>query len=272
MTTVFHRRLQSLSDRFPAPVVGWSVLILTLTAWLPISCTRFSRPDVPLDVPAERMLAGLKQTNTGLTRFKCVAKITLTEPNLPAQAFRAAMAGQLTDRLRIDMFAPFGGSAGTVSSDGKHLFLVSHPSREYFKRRFGNGSLRRIIKIDVTVGDLLEILVGRIPMDAEFSARLMPEQDEAQTHLALIDRWGRIRQRIAVDESMHPVRSVWFDNNQNPIRSLMISGQRNIDGFVVPKRIDLSTTSGQRVSVAFERYEANARFDESLFILAPPSS
>ena len=216
------------------------------------------------------MVAGLRLTNADLTRFKCVGKITMSSPKQPAQTFRAAMAGQLSDRLRIDMFAPFGGSAGTVSSDGKHLFLVMHPSREYYKRRFGSGSLEKMIQINVSVGDLLELLVGRIPMDAEFSPRLGADENEAQPHLVLVDRWGRTRQRVTVDDSMHPVASVWFDSHQKPVYSLTVTGTQIIDGFVLPKRIDLSGASGERVSVTLERYEANARFDESLFIPAPP--
>jgi hypothetical protein len=224
------------------------------------------------DMAAEQMVAGLLHTNAELTRFKCVGKMTLSGPKPPAQSFRAAMAGQLSDRLRIDMFAPFGGSAGTVSSDGKHLFLVMHPSREYYKRRFSSGSLRHLIQISVTVGDLLELLVGRIPIDSELSARLTPDDNKVPHQLDLVDRWGRVRQRVSVDDSMHPVASVWFDSNQNPIYSLTLTGTQVIDGFVLPKRIDLSGASGERVSITLDRYEANARFDESMFILAPPPS
>jgi hypothetical protein len=128
-------RRRSFLDRFASPVIGWAPLTLILAAWLLSACTRFLPPQGQRDLPAERMVAGLMQTNAGLTGFRCVAKITLSGPNRPTQSFRAAMAGQLTDRLRIDMFAPYGGSAGTFSSDGKHLFLVTLPSREYYKRR-----------------------------------------------------------------------------------------------------------------------------------------
>ncbi len=249
-----------------------SAIILILAAGLPSACTRFSPPDIQRDMAAEQMVAGLRLTNADLTRFKCVGKIILSGPNQPAQTFRAALAGQLTDRLRIDMFAPFGGSAGTVSSDGKHLFLVMHPSREYYKRRFGSGSLEPVIKINVTVGDLLELLVGRIPMDTELLPRLGVDENEVQPHLVLVDRWGRAHQRITVDDSMHPVASEWFDGHQKPVYSLTVSGTQIIDGFVLPKRIDLSGASGERVTVILDRYEANARFDDSLFVPAPPPS
>jgi hypothetical protein len=247
-------------------------LIVILAAFLPSACARFSPPDIPRDIVAEQVVAGLRSSNTGLTRFTCVGRITMSGLNQPAQSFRAAIAGQLSDRLRIDMLAPFGGSAGTVSSDGKHLFLVMHPSREYYKKRFGNGSLERMIKIDVTVGDLLQLLVGRLPIDDELSARLIDDANNAHRHLVLVDRRGLIRQRVTFNDAMHPVASAWFDDRQNLIYSLMVKGTQNIDGFVLPKRIELSGASGERVSVDLDRYEANTRFDQKLFVPALPPS
>ncbi|MEE4113363.1 MAG: hypothetical protein V2I40_11160 [Desulfobacteraceae bacterium] len=262
---------RSLPDRPAATLHGWSALILILAALLPSACARLSPPDVQRDLAAEQVLAGLRSTNADLTRFKCVGKIIKSGPQQSSQSFRAAMAGQLPDRLRIDMFAPFGGSAGTVASDGKHLFLVMHPSREYYTKRFGSGSLEQMIQIDVSVGDLLELLVGRIPMDADRSARLTADGNEGPPHLILVDRWGRTRQRIIVDASMHPVASEWFDGHQKPIYALTLTGTQTIGGFVLPKRIDLSAPSGERVSVTVDRYEVNARVAENLFTPAPPS-
>ena len=267
--TCLHHRL--LPDRHPSYMRSWSALFLLVAALLPSACARFSPPDMQRDLEAEQMVAGMKSTNADLTRFKCVGKIIIISgPKQPAQSCRAAIAGQLSDRLRIDMFAPFGGSAGTVSSDGKDLFLVMHPSREYYKKRLGSGSLEQMIQIDVTVGDLLELLVGRIPIDAEFSARLAYDENQAQPQLVLVDRWGRIRQRVTVDQAMRPVSSVWFDGHQNPIYTLTIAGTQTIEGFVLPTRIDLSGTSGERVSVTLDRYEVNARLDETLFSPDPP--
>jgi len=273
MITAFSRRHhRSLFDRSPFCMNGWLVIILLTAAWLTSACARFYPPDSQRDLAAEQLVAGLRSTNADLTRFKCVGKIILSGSKQPAQSFRAAIAGQMFDRLRIDMFAPFGGSAGTVSSDGKHLFLVMHPSREYYKRRFGSGSLEQMIKIDLSVGDLLELLVGRIPMDAEFSARLASDEKKGQPDLLLVDRWGRTRQRVTLNDSMHPVASVWFDGHQNRIYTLTVTGTQTIGGFVLPMRIDLSGASGERVTVNLDRYEVDARFDESLFIPAPPLS
>jgi hypothetical protein len=100
----------------------------------------------PRDLPAERMVSELRQTNAGLTRFKCVAKIIkMSGPERPIQSFRAAIAGQLTDRLRIDMFAPFRriGRHGPVTENISSL-SCTHPVN-IIKNGFGSGSLQRII-------------------------------------------------------------------------------------------------------------------------------
>jgi hypothetical protein len=227
---------------------------------------------MPSDPAAEEMVARLKATNAGLTRFKCLGKLTLAAAGQPVQSFRAAMAGALNDRLRIDMFAPFGGSAGTFSSDGKHLFLVWHPSGETYKKRYGGGNLRRMLQIDVSVDDLLELMVGRIPIEENRSARLEPVGEGDPVWLLFVDEKGRIRQRISVDAHNKPLRSEWFDSSQRVTHTLTINGRQVVDGFDLPQRIDLAGGKGERITMVLERYSANVPLDDQLFVpLKPPS-
>ena len=259
-------------SRMLQPTTALGLLLLALFVGLTSGCAPLIPSRQQLDPAAEETVVRLKRINAELTRFKCVGRLTVAGPSQPKQSFRAAMAGQLSQQLRIDMFAPFGGAAGTVSSDGDHLFLVMHPTRKYVKKRFGRGSLRRIIQIDLTVGDLLEILVGRIPMDEGLSARMEPDANGLENHLVLVDRRNRIRQRISLDGGMLPVRSEWFDHDQRSDFSLTVDGRQKIAGFLLPQRIDLSAATGARVCMVLERYEANTQLNEGLFVPARPSS
>ena len=249
-----------------------TAIILTLVACLSSACARFLPPEIQRDMAADQVVAQLKQINAGLTRFKCVGQMKLAGPNRPPQSFRAAMAGMLPDRLRIDMLAPFGGVAGTVASDGNNLFLVMHPTGEYHKRRLGSGSLRRMIQIDVSVGDLLDLMVGRIPIDTDLSARLIAADGDSPPQLVFLDHRGRIRQRIQLDARMRPVHSEWLDSRQQTAYSLTVGGRQVVGGFTLPERIEIYGVKGERVSVALERYEANIRFDENLFVPHRPLS
>ena len=261
------RRIPSAMDAFLFR--GAAAVFLILLALLPSACTRFYAPPIRRDMAAERLVKRLKQTNAGLVRFKCVAKLTLANPQRPLQSFRTAMAGALPDRLRIDLFAPYGGSAGAVASDGKHLFIVMYRSHEYYKKRFGNGSLRRLIDMDITVGDLLDLMVGRIPIDDGCWPHLKPAGDNSGSEIILRDRWGRTRQRIILDAAGRPARSTWFDSRQQMTFTVAFDGRQEIGGFDLPQEIDLTGAGGERVSVALVRYTVNAVLNDAIFVLPP---
>lgn len=256
------------SSRLHLPVV-----VLLLCVWMALwGCAYGPAAEAERDPAAEALVARLKAANTDLTRFKCLGKMTLAAPGQPAQSFRAAFAGALNDCFRIDMFAPFGGSAGSFSSDGKHLFLVRHPSGEYYKKRFGNGNLQRLLKIHVSISDLLEVMMGRIPIDEKRTARLIPGSEDAGARLIFIDRKGRTRQKISVDTNNTPLRSEWFDSSRRPTHALVLKGRQVVDGYSLPRRIDLNDSKGDRVTVVLERYEANVPLDNQLFSLPEPRS
>ena len=71
---------------------------------------------------------------------------------------------------------------------------------------------------------------------------------------------------------MMPVRSEWFDRNQQSDFILTVDGRQHVAGFVLPRRIELAGAKGARVSMVLERYEANAQLNEDLFVPARPSS
>ena len=236
------------------------------------ACSHLVSFPMPRDPAAEKIIDTIKQANIDLVQFKCIGKITVSEPRQPVQSYRSAIAGQMNDHLRIDLFAPFGGAAGSVASDGKYLYLAMHASRKYYKKRFSNGSLYRFVKIDVTVEDLLELLVGRIPVDDERLAQSLSVDDADYPGVCLVDRQGKIRQKIILDTDGRPIRALWFDQHGKQMLALKISGRQAIDGFILPKRIKLLAGSGQTVSIVIDRYQANAILDQSLFVLPPISS
>ena len=162
--------------------------------------------------------------------------------------------------------------AGSVASDGKHLFFAQHAPRKYYKKQFADGSLRRFIKIDITVNDLLELLVGRIPIDPSFFPVTMALDQEDRIGVRLVDRWGTTRQQIILDTKDQPQQVQWYDDHGRNTVSLTANEYHRVDGFVLPQRIVLSAVSGQTVFIQIERYEANVMLNENLFVLPPISS
>ena len=238
-------------------------LLATACAWRPPAAIRKDRA-------AEQTVAALQQINAGLERFKCVGKVTLVGPDKPVQSHRAAIAGQFPDRLRIDMLAPFGGSSGTLASDGGHLVLVMPYSREYYKKRFGDGSLSRFIQLDISVDDLLELMVGRIPMDERYAGQLLRGEDKTTTQIELVDWRGRVRQRITVNEALQPINSVWYGASGSETYRVGFGGRQTVDGFALPRRIEIVAATGSAAAVSLDRCEVNPDLDTRLFSPARP--
>ncbi|PID40867.1 MAG: hypothetical protein CR984_00970 [Proteobacteria bacterium] len=247
----------------------WHVWCVLLLIWIPAACTHLPTRTVPTDDAAVHLMADLVQINKALKQFKCVARITLTGPDRPAQTFRAAIAGQYPNRLRIDLLAPFGGAAANFSSDGNHLYLVNHRSREYHKIRLGAGSLSRLLHVDVTVEELVELLLGRVPMASKWQAKMTETESRALSGLAFHDIWGIERQRIDLNADRRPVGATWYDRRHHAVQRLVIDALQVVDGFDLPESLELKANSGDRVKVRIERYMPNAPIKDSLFILEP---
>jgi outer membrane lipoprotein-sorting protein len=262
----------SRMSRFQNFVASSKIILCILFSIVLASCAIGTPQPDQWDIVAEKSLARAKQNNASLKRLKCIAKISLAHPGQPVRRFRAAIAGQLDDYLRIDMFAPFGGSAGTFSADGKHLFLVTHPSRDYYKKRFGKGSLHRFVQLDVTVSELLELLVGRIPANDFFSLRFIAGEGGKDDRLLLLDRWGNTEQRIFFDSNGRAHRGEWLDKEGNVTHSMALIGDRRINTFELPRQIELSNGQGGSATIILEKYDTNAVIDANIFTIHPPSS
>lgn len=241
-------------------------LVRTIVTALLVSACAWSPPaEIRRDMAAEAMVSALRKINIGLNQFRYIGKLTIDDRKRPVQAFRVAIAGQFPAQLRIDMFAPIGGSAALFASDGKHLFLFDHRSHDYYKKRFGKGSLNRFIGLDLSVGDLLELLAGRIPIGEKLIARSKLEGDGDTSQLILVDRNARVRQRIVIDDASRLVESVWYDEREAERFKARLQGRQSVDGFILPRRVDVSGAAGTQVSVAIDRFEVNVDFDDQLF-------
>lgn len=249
------------------------VLLFLLMLLLMMSGCAFFSPPVPLppDPVAEAIIRDLQETNAHLFQFKGIGQIRIFLPEEPVQVFRVAIAGQMTDHLRIDLLSPVGGSAATFSSNGRHVFLIRQtPPVEYHKKKARSGLLRRLTGIDIEVSDLLELIVGRIPVAPECTAHMAADGISSGEAVELVDKKGRVRQRIVVAADGKPVEAVWFDTGQKPVYTVHRLGEKNVSGFVFPQRIELFTPDEHRLVVSLDRYFPDAPMDVDLFNPPPP--
>ena len=251
-------------------VVLFSSMVMGMMAgvW---GCTGLPRPEA--DPATQRTIERLTKQNTGLKGFKAIGRIAFAEGGQPIQSYRFAAAGRLPEKLRIDLLAPFGGSAASVASDGRHLFVVRHPSRQFKRWSLGRGSLQRFVGLPIRIKDLLTLMTGKIPLYEGYVAHtaMSPNGDDAIV-LQIADRGGRLRQSVTMDERGRPVEAVWYDAQGRQTMALEMDGEIVVDGHVLPRQINLGATAGGCLTISFDRYMANPQTPDELFTLTPIGS
>lgn len=247
--------------------------ILSLALFLVNGCAFFSPVTILPDPEAEEILASLQGPNAALSRFKGIGQVRIFIPEQPVQTHRIAVAGEMADRLRIDLISPVGGSAATFSSDGRYFFIIRQtPAVEYHKKKVRPGLFRRLVGIDVQATDLLKVLSGQIPVESQCVARMSADRPLSGETVNLVDRKGRVRQRIVVDSDGKPVEVVWFDGGEKTLYTLHRSGEQKAGEFVFPRRVELFTPDGHRLVMTMDRYFPDATMDDNLFRPSPLST
>lgn len=240
---------------------------LIVAAALLSGCGLFSRPET--DPAAQSALVRLQNHNAGLTRFKSIGRLTLQEQGKTIQSYRVAAAGKLPGKLRIDLLAPVGGSAASLASDSHSLFVMRHAKREFHQWPVGNGSLDRFANLPLRISDLLALMTGRIPLEKDRFPLLDADHDGRPAGFRLTDRRGRMRQKITLDEAGRPVSAVWWAAGGQESMTVAFNGMHLVEGFALPRRIDLRGADEQLLVITLDRYMANPVVADALFVLHP---
>lgn len=112
---------------------------------------------------ATRFLAQLAQSSQTHAALKGVGQFKIVTAD-KAISGRLAWIVKRPDRLRLTIIDPAGRPAALLATNGETVWLdLRSEGKQYVKsaRRF---SLKRLIGIDVTLDDVIEVLLGGIPI------------------------------------------------------------------------------------------------------------
>ncbi len=220
---------------------------------------------------ARKILLELETTNNKLKTFKGLGKIKLWNKG-KLQTSRAAWIGSRQGKLRIDLFSVPGQPFVSLSSDGKHLYLISHSKHRFFKKRSTDAGLEKIILIPVKSIDIISLLTGRTPVYEHNSVGI--ERDDSGTGYVLILKNSRasIIERIYLDESKTKVYKVeMFDSSGILVYRALFDRMQNINGYRVPLKL-MILNDDVVFSLSIDKYWTDVNVLPSMFVLAPPKS
>jgi outer membrane lipoprotein-sorting protein len=220
---------------------------------------------------ASQLISVLKEKNTNLKTYKGKGKVTFWKKNKKDLIAGAAWVGSNPNKLRFALRSITGQPLISFSNDGKWLYLLSHTRDQFYKKRSTDFNLKKFTTISIKSIDMVSILAGRIPIYKHKGATVIKDSFGDGYVLVLTKAWGKILEKIYLDENKINVRKVeLFSQNGVLAYRVELSEMRNVEGYQIPFRLFFSNGDDVAFQLDINRYWADVSVSPSVFKMAPP--
>lgn len=215
---------------------------------------------------SQELLETVISTNQELESIKGIGRIELLLNNKP-ETFTATWGGLQPDRLRLDVLSPTGQPVISFACDGEQIYLLSYSDNKLYRRKAAGNGLKKIVAIDISVADFLDIICGRIPIGDIDGAR-MEEREDLGPLLVVHDR------------SRNYIDTIFFDMDQCTINEferrsrsgkllfhVVFESWMRVNGFSLPKSISIRDEKSGDVRVDARRVWVNPEMNDGQFVL-----
>lgn len=215
------------------------------------------------------MIDTVQHHNTHLKQYKALANVYI-DTNGKTLSGRVAMAAVMPDRIRIEWLSTAGQPLTRLAGDGKRI-SIAVPGETRIKRMPQTStSLESLIQIPIGIEELQGLTTGR-PKLPEFAAAQIVSQDNQRVVIALRNRWHRLLAKIDVEPTRgRLMRMENLDCDEEPLYAIRWKKWRLAGKYEIPKHVELTTQSGQRLELSMARFWPNVDVPSSLFQLTSP--
>jgi hypothetical protein len=240
---------------------------------------------------AKEIISILVSQNHTLKTIKGVGKITFLEKEITT---RIAWVASTPDKIRITLSSVSGHPMISAATDGQWFYFFSHASGDFYKKRPTNFNMKRFFSISIKSEDIVNILLGRIPVVEYDSVGLMEDRsikglsaiysksvevsslnkdikgNKNSSVLLLKNKWGNVREKIYLNDRQDAHKIEMFDSTGALVYRLELIRMQEIQSYRVPYRLKVSNDDGMGFQLDLDRYWADAAVSPSVFTLAPP--
>jgi hypothetical protein len=240
---------------------------------------------------AKAIISILKSQNHKLKTIKGVGRITFLEKEM---ATRIAWVASTPDKIRITLSSVSGHPMISAASDGQWFYFVSHASGDFYKKRPTNFNMKRFFSISIKSEDLVNILLGRIPVVKYDSTDLMEDRslkgrsgkdfervevsslnkdiigNKNSSVLLLKNKWGNVLEKIYLNDRQDAHKIEMFDSTGALVYRVELIKMQEIKSYRVPYRLKVLNDDGAGFQLDLDRYWADASVSPSVFTLTPP--
>lgn len=220
--------------------------------------------------PAYSMLQSVLATNQQLDTIKGFGRVRLQQDN-QLESFRAVWIGRQPDQFLLKVLTPTMQPYLSFACDGKRFYILSHSENKLRSRRANENSLKRIVDIDITLEDFLDLISGRLPVSQMGRVRLEEPVDSSprlivdDKELSYIDTISLDADRITASE---------FERRRRDGRLLfrvLFEERIENEGFRIPKALTIQDDNGRMIHISVEQTWVNQELSDDQFVLKKAS-
>lgn len=244
-------------------------LIICIASFIAFTGCATLWPPPQEDVEARRLINTVQHHNAQLKQYKALANVYI-DTNGKTLSGRVAMAAVMPDRMRLEWLSAVGQPLTRLAGDGKHISIAVPGETKIRRIPQTSTSLEPFIQIPIGIEELQSLTTGR-PKLPEFAAAQIVNQDDQRVVIALRDRWHRLLAKIDVEPTRgRLIRLETLDRDEEFLYAIRWKKWRRAGQYEIPKRVELTTQSGQRLKLSMARFWPNVDVPPSLFHLTSP--
>ena len=217
---------------------------------------------------AHRILSIIKARNDAASSFKGIGKISVWDRN-GSRTSRAAWAGAIDGRLRIEFLALPGQPVAKFIYDGENYYFLSQTDQQLHQESCSDPMLTQVAGVPIRVSEVVELLAGGIPIYAHDSVILEPQASGQGFVLIFKKRWLGVVQKIYLDPSRSVVEKIEIYKWWKKAYQAVFAQVRQVKDHRIPFDLTISDGGNQGFRVTNDRYWADVVVKPSMFSLEP---
>ncbi|MBX3025099.1 DUF4292 domain-containing protein [bacterium] len=221
-------------------------------------------PTAPVDATA--IVAADATRRAALRGLRAWARLSYQSPDASQRA-KQLLVAERPDRLRLEIFSPFGAVFVLAAADGA-LTAYDRGARTVYRGAASADNLRRYTQMDLPVAGAVDLLLGTPPLDAAAPGVVSLDGGAIELWRGTADGGARV---VWYAPSLLPLRYEERDRDGRVHLRAVYDGYAAVDGIDVATQLRLELPqSQQRIEIALSDIEVNPTLGNGVFALQTP--
>lgn len=179
---------------------------------------------------------------------------------------RLAWIAQRPDRLRLTIIDPGGRPAALLATNGERVWLDLRSEGKHYIKSARRFSLKRLIGIDVTLDDVIEVLLGGIPIRPFHTVEISESEGLGAARFLSVDGIP-VTVLSYQSEPFFVTHAEYFDHIPELILGLARVLGSGDDAALFPKEFDFQNQTQNQFYLRVDRFWTDPEVHSDLFQL-----